>query len=81
MFWQNFSRKASDNLNKRLTKSVIIFYGITVLLICAGMTFQLHSLISKYFCYDYDEVTISVAAKPEFPDVTICNMDAIYADR
>ena len=52
-----------------------------MLLICAGMTFQLHSLIFKYFCYDYDEVTISVAAKPEFPDVTICNMDAMYADR
>ena len=45
------------------------------------MSIQLHSLISNYLLFKYDEVTISETKKPEFPDVTICNMDGIYADR
>ena len=49
---------------------------------CAsGMSYQLYSVVDKYLKYDYDEVTLSSTENPVFPDVTVCNMDAIYGKR
>ena len=45
------------------------------------MSYQLYTLIEKYVRYEYDEITIDEYTTHAFPDVTVCNMDAIYSKR
>lgn len=46
-----------------------------------GLGYHLSTSVIKYRSYDYDDITELVFDIPDFPDVTICNMDAISSDR
>ena len=47
----------------------------------SGLGYHLSSLIKKYLNFQYDETTVLVSESPQFPDMTICNMDGISGDR
>ena len=70
--------KSNNKDNRKYTKYEFIFWSVTLIALCSGMSYQLYSLVDKYLKYDYDEVTLSSTDNPVFPDVTVCNMDAIY---
>ncbi len=59
----------------------ILVWHLIIFLAFACLSFHLYTLISKYLKYDYDETTTLVFESPVFPDVTLCNMDAINARR
>ena len=46
----------------------------------SGLAYHLSNLIMKYLKFEYDE-TLLVSESPQFPAVTICNMDGISGDR
>ena len=87
---QNFRNGAASGVHAPPTRSTPplweildppLFWYITLVMLCSGMSYQLYSLADKYLKYHYDEVTISASKDPVFPDITVCNMDAIYAKR
>ena len=58
------------------------FRWLLVLMIgFSGLGYHLSSLIIKNLKFEYDETTLLVSESPQFPDVTICNMDGISGDR
>ncbi len=56
-----------------------LFWHIIITIAFGFLTFHLYTLIDKYLAYNYDETTTLVFESPVFPDVTLCNMDAINA--
>ncbi len=58
-----------------------IFWHFIICVAFGCLTYHLYTLIDKYLAYNYDETTTLVFDNPVFPDITLCNMDAINADR
>ena len=56
-----------------------IFWHIIITIAFGFLTYHLYTLIDKYLEYNYDETTTLVFESPVYPDVTLCNMDAINA--
>ncbi len=54
-----------------------IFWHFIICVAFGLLTFHLYTLIDKYLAYNYDETTTLVFESPVFPDVTLCNMDAL----
>ena len=67
------------NANGQTTK--FIFWHFIICVAFGFLTFHLYTLIDKYLAYNYDETTTLVFESPVFPDVTLCNMDAINSGR
>ena len=62
--------------------SIIKIFWICVLLLAfGGLGYHLATLVLKYLSYGHEETTEMILESPLFPDVTVCNMDAISADR
>ncbi len=68
-------RKANGQTEK------LIFWHLIICVAFGLLTFHLYTLIDKYLAYDYDETTTLVFESPVFPDITLCNMDAINSAR
>ena len=62
---------------KSITK---LFWTSILLAAFTGLGLHLSILVMKYLDYGYEETTELVLESPLFPDVTICNMDAISSD-
>ena len=58
-----------------------MFWICILLLAFGGLGYHLATLVMKYLSYGHEETTEMILESPLFPDVTICNMDAISADR
>ena len=58
-----------------------IFWICVLLIAFGGLGYHLSFLIIKYLDYGHEETTEMVVESPLFPDVTVCNIDAISADR
>ncbi len=67
---------------KKLNGRRAVFWIFTISLVCGGFAYHVWSLVSKYLLYEYDEKILSVASRGvQFPDVTVCNMDALFSRR
>ena len=51
---------------KKYTRYELIFWNITLITLCSGMSYQIYSLIGNYLKYDYDEVTVSATKDPDY---------------
>ncbi len=66
---------------QRRNQRAAVCWSVVILLILGGMSYHLYFLIATYFEYNYIEITESEPGIPEFPDVTVCNMDGVYVLR
>ena len=58
-----------------------MFWICVLVLAFGGLGYHLATLVMKYLSYGHEETTEMIRESPLFPDVTVCNMDAISADR
>lgn len=83
--WSNFMDTTSAHgfyqIKLRRKRIAKVFWVFVCVLGFTGLGLHLSTMVTKYLSYAHDEKTGVVAGSPEFPDVTICNMDAISADR
>ncbi len=58
-----------------------LFWTSVLLLAFTGLGLHLATIVIQFLAYEHEETTSSIFGSPQFPDVTVCNMDGISADR
>ena len=80
-FMESTSAHGFNQVKLRKKSIAKLFWIIVLLVAFTALGTHLCALVEKYFDYGYEETTELLMENPLFPDVTICNMDAISSDR
>ena len=66
-----------SHINPQVSKKVQYFWMCIITLTCVGAGLHLYSLIKLYLQYDYYETVRMEHGHLKFPDITLCNSEAL----